>query len=144
MKYQHRPRALKVIISRVMVLISVSLLTSSLLAMADEVAPAMSEDLQAFDQMLERSQAKQPKQAVEAKQRNEFGKFVSEEARKLKDASLEERKAFGKKVAPEGQKQGLNPFSGSAGAPDFVRDRIPSPVSPGTGSGGGFGAPFQN
>lgn len=83
-------------------------------ALAQSLVPATSEDLAEFDRAVAR-QVKEEK--APEKSKSAFGAAVSEEAKKLKDASVDERKAFGKWVSSQRKKtdQGRPSAEGSLG-----------------------------
>lgn len=135
---------------------------------ADDVVPALSEDLEAFDQLLSRGQAAENAKvngnaaAARAKKKGsasgeesgeegaagaaDFGKFVSEEARKLKDASPEERKQFGADISEQARSRFKPDGEAGKGRSDVIRDLLPRARQPGKRNtdddSAGSGRPF--
>jgi len=98
----------------VYILLAIYLVAMSPKIFAQELVPATSEDIAEFDRQV----AKQLERAGAKSQQNaEFGKQVSEEAKKLKNQTPEERKNFGKWVSDQRKKkdQGRPSAEGSLG-----------------------------
>ncbi len=64
---------------------------------AQTLVPATSEDIEQFDRQLA-EQAKRQQAEPAGRVSAQFGEEVANEAKKLKDASLDQRKEFGKKI----------------------------------------------
>jgi hypothetical protein len=87
-------------------------------AMAQELVPATSEDLQDFDRQVSRlKQEAAAKRAGDRPDRSDLGAMIKDEATKLKDADKDDRKDFGKWVSGQRKKnvQGRPTAEGSFG-----------------------------
>ena len=75
-------------------------------AFSQELIPATSEDQEVFDQQLEAAQAQSKDVTPEAakNRKSGFGSLVADEAKKLKDSTVEGRKAMGQLISNQKRK----------------------------------------
>jgi hypothetical protein len=91
------------------------ILLGAVVAHAQDMVPATSEDIDQFDQQLSRQMSDT---ARGSKDKSRFGQTVSDEAKKQKDADSEKKKNFGKWVSGQRRKNddGRPDAAGSAAA----------------------------